>query len=143
MNKICLLLLIGLVAISCKSTIDQEMLDSVYKVYIDNRAMHRYGGIERHTITNAEEIEALYTELLSLKEKNSLPTKPFTGSILIRFVKKSKYGDKVINLLTTRIIFKPEGKYSIAYSQGQFVSDSFLKRVTEYVHIDVFDKHTL
>lgn len=143
MNKICLLLLIGLAAVSCKDTIDQEMLDSVYKVYIDNRAMHRYGGIERHTITNAEEIEALYTELLSLTEKSSQQTKPFRGSILIRFVKKGIYGDEVIDSLTTSIIFKPEGEYFITYSQGQFTSDPFFKKVTGYVHIDVFHKHSL
>ena len=66
-----------------------------------------------------------------------MPTKPYDGTILIRFLKRDKdeMGDYVNNL-TTRIILKPGSEYYITYSRGQYVSDHFLARILKYLEID-------
>lgn len=132
----CLLCLL----ISCNSTrdrIDKKLLDSIYEINIQNRASDNFGGIEEIDIKDKKEIGSICKELISLKEENNLPTKPFEGTILIRFLKRDKdeMGDYVNNL-TTRIILKPDSEYYITYSRGQYVSDHFLARILKYLEID-------
>ncbi len=132
----CLLCLL----ISCNSTrdrIDKKLLDSIYEINIQNRASDNFGGIEEIDIKDKKEISSICKELISLKEENNLPTKPFEGTILIRFLKRDKDGmGDYVNSLTTGIILKPDSEYYITYSRGQYVSDYFLARILKYLEID-------
>ena len=56
---------------------------------------------------------------------------------MIRFYKKDGQGrEEVINILTTRIIFKKDQSYFIAYAKGKYVSDSFLDQIMNYLNIE-------
>ena len=126
--------------ISCCSTkdnIDKKMLDSIFEINIQNRTPDSFGGIEEFNIKDKKEIRSICKELLSLKQENNLQTRPYDGTILIRFLKRDKDGMKeYINRVTTGIILKPNGEYYIDYSRGQYVSDPFLARILKYLQID-------
>lgn len=127
------------VFISCntRNRIDKKLLDSITQIHIQNRAINKFGGIEEYRIKNKKEIESICKDVVSLKNENNLQTKPFNGTILIRFSYEDKDGiNEYINILTTNIIFKPNGEYFIDYSRGQFVSDHFLARILNYLEID-------
>ncbi|MDR6762678.1 hypothetical protein J2Y38_002889 [Flavobacterium sp. 2755] len=127
------------VFISCntRNRIDKKLLDSISEIHIQNRATDNFGGIEEYKIKDKKEITSLCNELLLLKEKNNLPTKPYDGTIVIEFMTRDKYGtEEYIDILSSRIILKPNGKYFIDYSRGQFVSDLFLSRILNYLEID-------
>lgn len=138
MNKIYVFcLLCFLISCGRRENIHKVMLNSIYEFNIQNRAAHRFGGIEEINIRDKKEIVSLYKELLSLKEKNVLQTKPFKGTILIRFVKKDKDDmTEYINILTTNIVFKLNNEYFIDYSKGQYVSERFLAKILKYLEID-------
>lgn len=120
-----------------RSDITQELLDSVCEIHIQNRAIDPYGGIEEYRITDKKEIASICNELLSLKQENNLPTKPYDGTILILFVRKDHDGTKeYINFLSTRIILKPNNDYYIDFLVDQYVSDHFLARILKYLQID-------
>lgn len=123
---------------SCfKYEYNDELGESICAIVIENRAMHRYGGVEKYIIKDKGTINKFYMELIRLDKKVSIPTKPFEGSVLIRFYKDDGvYGEKVINQLTTGIIFKENSKYFITFSKGQFVSDIFLEQVLNYLRIE-------
>jgi hypothetical protein len=139
MYKFCLLCLLCFLTSCCstRDNINKEMLDSIYEINIQNRALHRFGGIEEINIKDKKEIASICKELISLKEENNLQTRPFEGTILIRFLKKDQYGmGEYINSLTTGIILKPNSEYYIDFSTGQYVSDHFLARILKYLEID-------
>ena len=139
MHKFCLFCLLCF-SISCcntKDTINKKMIDSIYEINIQNRAAHRFGGIEEINIKDQKEITSFCKELTSLKEENNLQTRPFKGTILIRFLKKDRDGmGEYVNVLTTSVVFKLDDKYFIDNSTGQYVSDHFLARILKYLEID-------
>ncbi|MFD2939841.1 hypothetical protein [Flavobacterium notoginsengisoli] len=139
MCKFYLFIVLSFLLISCdkRSDITQKLLDSVCEIHIQNRANHRFGGIKEYRITDKKEIASLCNELLSLKQENNLPTKPFEGTILIEFVRKDHDGTKeYINFLSTGIILKPNNDYYIDFLVGKYVSDHFLARILKYLQID-------
>lgn len=139
MYKFCLLCLLCFLTSCCstRNDINKEMLDSIYKINIQNRASDNFGGIEEIDIKDKKEIASICKELALLKEENNLPTKPYDGTILLRFLKKDNDGmDDYVNDLTTRIILKPNSEYYVTNSRGQYVSDHFLARILKYLEID-------
>ncbi|WP_031455492.1 hypothetical protein [Flavobacterium chungangense] len=139
MNKTYLLGLIYFLISSCnsKNDINEEMINSIYKINIQNRASGFLGGIEEINITDKKEINFICKGLLDLKQENILQTRPFEGTILINFIKKDRYNrDESINNFTTRIILKPNNEYFITFSRGQYISHSFLDRIIKYLQID-------
>jgi len=122
---------------SSKESVNRELLDSIYEINIQNRAMHIFGGIEEYNIRDKKEIILFCKGLLALKNENSLQTRPFEGTILIRFLKKDKDGmGEYINILSTGIIFKPNNEYYIDTFKGQYTSDPFLAKIIKYLQID-------
>lgn len=120
-----------------KDNYDKKLADSIAEIHIQNRAIDNFGGINEYRIKDKKEITSIYKELFSLKEKDNLPTKPYKGTIVIEFMRKDKYGTKeYINIFSTRIILKPNRKYFITNSKGQYISDHFLSRILNYVNID-------
>lgn len=138
MKNIIILFIFGSITSSCFNNKYNDVLRSaITKIVIENRAIHRYGGIEKHIIKDRETIDEIYTNLVSLSHKSHQTTKPFEGSVLIKFYKDNEiYETEVINNLTTSIIFKENDKYFITFSKGQFISDDFLKQITDYLHIN-------
>ena len=139
MYKFCLLCLLCFLMSCCstRDTINKEMLDSIHEINIQNRATHRFGGIEEISIKDKKQIASICKELISLKEENNLQTRPFKGTILIRFLKKDRDGmAEYINVLTTSVVFKLDSEYFIDNSTGQYVSDHFLARILKYLEID-------
>lgn len=139
MKKVYLICAICFVLSCCstKDNIDKELLDSIYKITIQNRASHIFGGIEEYNSSDKKEIALLCKELLALKKENSLQTKPFEGTIFINFLKKDNDGmGEYINILSTSIIFKPDSQYFITNSRGQYTSDPFLAKILKYLQID-------
>lgn len=127
-----------------RDSIKNEMLGSVYEINIQNRATSIFGGIEEFNIKDKKEITSICKELFFLKQENNLQTKPYDGTILIRFIKKDRDGmDDYINDLTTRIILKPNNEYFITNSRGQYISDHFLTRILKYLEIDESKVSTL
>lgn len=91
MNKIYVFcLLCFLISCSRREYINKEILNSIYEINIQNRAAHRFGGIEEINIRDKKEIVSLYKELLSLIEENALQTKPFKGQFFYDLLKKTK-----------------------------------------------------
>lgn len=142
MNNICKL---GLFCSLCffmsccrtKESVNKELLDSIYEINIQNRSLDVFGGIEEYNITDKKEIVLICKELLALKKENNLQTKPFEGTILIRFIKKDQDGmGEYVNILSTGIIFKPDNQYYIDTFRGQYTSDPFLARILKYLQID-------
>jgi hypothetical protein len=120
-----------------KESVNKELLGSIYEINIQNRSSEIFGGIEEYNIRDKKEIALIYKELLALKKENNLQTKPFEGTILIRFLKKDKDGmGEYINILSTGIIFKPNSEYYIDTFRGQYTSDPFLARILKYLEID-------
>ena len=124
---------------SCKTNDDfnRKLIDSVCEIHVQNRATDSFGGIKEYRIKDKREIISILKELLTLKEEDNSPTKPYDGTIVIEFMKKDQYGTgEYINILSTRIILKPNKEYFITNSRGQYVSDHFLARILKYVEID-------
>jgi hypothetical protein len=102
-----------------KESVNKELLGSIYEINIQNRSSEIFGGIEEYNIRDKKEIALICKELLALKKENNLQTKPFEGTILIRFLKKDKDGmGEYINILSTGIIFKPNSEYYIDTFRG-------------------------
>ncbi len=137
-NRLLIFIFIIFIFNSCfKYKYNDQLGESICTIVIENRAMHRYGGVEKYIIKDKGTIDKFYMELIRLDKKVSIPTKPFKGSILIRFYKDDGvYGEKVINELTTGIIFKENSKYFITFSKGQYVSDVFLDQILNYLRIE-------
>lgn len=108
------------------------------EINIQNRTSDIYGGIKELNIKDKKQIDSICKELFFLKEENnSLQTKPYDGTILIRFIKKDRDGmNEYINILTTRIILKPNSEYFMTNSSGQYISDHFLAKILKYLEID-------
>lgn len=122
---------------SSKDAINKKLLDSVCEIHIQNRIEYKLEGIKEYRIKDKKEIDSICKELISLKEENDLQTKPYDGTIVIEFMKRYNDGsEEYINILSTRIILKPDNEYFITNSRGQYVSDHFLARILKYLEID-------
>jgi hypothetical protein len=122
---------------STKEGIDKELLDSIYEIHIKNSVSDSFGGLDEYKIKDKKEIVLICKELLALKKKNNLQTRPFKGAIIIEFYKNDNDGSyEASNLLSTGIIFKPNNEYFITYSKGQYTSDPFLAKIIKYLQID-------
>lgn len=120
-----------------KDRINRKLLDSVCEIHILNRSPDSFGGIEEFRVKDKKEVASICSELISLKEENNMQTRPYDGTIVIEFMRKDKDGiGEYINILSTGIILKPDKKYFITNSRGQYVSDHFLARILNYLQID-------
>ena len=139
MYKFCFLGSLFFLISSCntRDSVDKELLDSIYEIRLQNRTPERFGGIEEASIKDKKEIVSLCSELISLKEENNLQTRPYDGTIIIDFRRKDQDGmGDYINVLSTGIIFKPNGQYYIDTFRGQYTSDPFLAKIIKYLQIE-------
>jgi hypothetical protein len=103
---------------------------NITKIYIQNGAIHRYGGIEQAIITDKAQITDFCNKISQFKNENNKMTKPFNGSVEIEFVYLDRNGiEHIMSKYSTSIVFKENNNYFITNANGQFTNYVFLKKV--------------
>jgi hypothetical protein len=102
---------------------------TIVRIDIENRAAHRFGGVDHIVITDKEKISEICNSVSSLSAENNEFIKPLDGSIVITFSGPGKYYLSPKNEYTTGIIFKENDNYLITTTNGYFRDDEFLEEI--------------
>lgn len=122
--------------LSCNNSVCN--CNEIKKVYIENRAIHRFGGLKQHVITDELQIQKLCNEVSSFRLENNQQTRSFEGTILIKFVYHDKQGRECVeNKYSTVIVFKDKENF-ITNSKGQFYDNMFIDKIMSYLKVSRF-----
>lgn len=137
MNKFYFIIIVLLLVVSCNNTVCN--CNKIIKVYIENRAIHRFGGLKQLIITDELQIQKLCNEVSSFNIENDEQTRPFDGTILIRFVYYDEQGRECVeNKYTTVVVFKDKDNFITNYN-GQFYDSMFTDKIMSYLKVNTFN----
>ncbi len=127
---------LALISSSCTTTKVKFDCSNIVKIYIENRATHRYGGVKEVVISNKVQIADFCNKISSLHSQNNELTRPFKGTIQIEFIYKDQNNNEaIVSKYSTGIIFKENSNYFITNINGQFTDDNFLKNIKDLLQM--------
>lgn len=119
--RIFLKILVILIFSSCSKEQNKNEYDfnKIEQIYIQNRSSHRFGGSKDNYINNKKLIKEICIILNSESKFSYYQTRPFDGTLLIRFLDDEK---NIINNYTLSLIYKEKEEYFFSNSFGEFTN---------------------